>query len=414
MWDRLRRRPLGLYFLYRSLAMTWAFMPFQVYFLEGRGMSLASIFDLNVVFSLATVVLEVPTGIYADRRGRRVAMALGGLVMTAACVLFVLGGGFWVYALANVLCALSMTLASGADSAFLYDFLAARRQSAQYTRLEGLSTAAKGIGNLLGVLAAGVIYAIAPAGVFVLTGALTACATLVALALPERRMPRREGSVTGDLQRALGVLRGDPRLLSVLGFGALTFVLFRIALFADQPHLEWHLSGAWAAHLALAAALFAGAKEIGGALVASLSGAISDRIGSRMLPPALALLLVSTYAAMGALRGVSCVALMVLLTSAFGLFSPLMRAMMNAMIEGPRDRATLLSFESMGRRLLFAAISPLFGRAVEASSLHAVFSGTAWAAALAYLALGVFAAAAFRRRPVPAPPVASALVSAQG
>ena len=73
-----------------------------------------------------------------------------------------------------------------------------------------------------------------------------------------------------------------------------------------------------------------------------------------------------------------------------------MRSLMNRAIDGPRDRATLLSVEGMGRRLLFAAVSPVFGRAVEASSLHATFSGTAWVAGIAYAVLGVSALLSFR------------------
>mgnify|MGYP000721113963 CR=1 FL=1 len=59
----------------------------------------------------------------------------------------------WAFALANVLCALSMSLSSGADSAYLYDHLVQQRQSSTYARWEGWSTAAKGMGNLAAVLA---------------------------------------------------------------------------------------------------------------------------------------------------------------------------------------------------------------------------------------------------------------------
>jgi hypothetical protein len=90
---------------------------------------------------------------------------------------------------------------------------------------------------------------------------------------------------------------------------------------------------------------------------------------------------------------------MVLLSSLFGLFSPLMRALMNRAIPESRDRATLLSFESMGRRLLFAGASPLFGRAVESSSLHATFSGTALVAVLLYVGLGIYAMNTPRLKP---------------
>ena len=46
MWDRLQRRPLLTYFVYRALALTWAFAPFQVYYLQRRGLSVAQVFDL--------------------------------------------------------------------------------------------------------------------------------------------------------------------------------------------------------------------------------------------------------------------------------------------------------------------------------------------------------------------------------
>jgi predicted MFS family arabinose efflux permease len=238
------------------------------------------------------------------------------------------------------------------------------------------------------VLIGGAVYSLSPRGVFVFTGVLTGLAGVLATALPERRHPARDGSPVDDLQRAVRVLGSDGRLVATLIFGAITFVLLRMSLFADQPHLEAHLAGVTGSQLALAAALLAGAKEIGGALLASASGGIVKRLGVRAIVITLAAFVVATYGVMSfGINSVDILA-MVLLGSAFGLFSPLMRALLNSLIPGPRDRATLLSFESMGRRVLFAAASPLFGRAVEASSLHAAFAGTAWTALAAYGLLG--------------------------
>ena len=390
MFARLRQRPLDLYIAYRTLASTWAFMPLQVLYLEQRGLELSAIFDLNVVFSLATVAFEVPTGMYADRRGRRTAMALGGAVMSAACVLFVFSPGFWIYAVANVLFALSMTLASGADSAWLYDHLTETHQQLRYARLEGLSTAAKGVGNLVAVLLGGLLFAIAPWSVFIFTAAITGTAALIALALPEDHHPPRDGSWREDLLRAWNGLATSGRLVAILCFGAITFVMLRISLFADQPHLEVHLTELSISQLALAASLLQAGKEIGGAVIASGAGTIFARVKTRFLVPALAVVVVGIYVVMGYGIGVVDVVAMMVLSSLFGLFSPLMRALMNRAIPTSRDRATLLSFESMGRRLLFAAASPLFGRAVESSSLHATFSGTAWVAIIMYVALGFY------------------------
>jgi hypothetical protein len=407
----LRRNPLGAYFVYRALAMTWAFAPFQVYYLQHRGLSVASIFDLNVVFCLAAVAFEVPTGVFADRRGRRLAMSAAGFVMTAACALFVLGHGFGVYALANVLCALAMTLSSGADSAWLFDHLEAGRQSARYPRLEGWSTAAKGLGNLGAVLLGAVLYQyVHPAAVFVFTGLITGTAGLVALELPERKGVR-EGFARDHLARAFTLVGNDTRILTVVAFGALSFVLLRLSLFADQPHLEAHLTNGWLQRTVLTMGLLAAAKEVATAAVAGAAGWLFARARARLLAAALGAALVVAYALMGEGGGVLCVALMVGLAGAFGVFSPLMRALLNRLIPGPRDRATILSIEGMARRLLFAAASPVFGRAVEASSLHATFAGTAWVAGACYATLGIFALVAFRAVTLGARPPSGALAS---
>lgn len=103
--------------------------------------------------------------------------------------------------------------------------------------------------------------------------------------------------------------------------------------------------------------------------MAGASGWLFARVRARYITVSLAVGLVASYALMGMDHGALCTTLMVLLASAFGLFSPLMRTLLNRLIPNGQDRATLLSFEGMARRLLFAAASPLFGRAAEASSL---------------------------------------------
>ncbi len=409
MGPRAPERPLSLYVAYRALALAWAYVPFQVYFLAARGFTLSDAFDLNVVFALATVAFEVPTGVFADRYGRRRAMALGGVAMIVACGLYALGpASFAVYAAANALFALSMCLSSGADSAWLYGYLAERERAHEYARWEGLATAAKGVGNLLAVLLGGALFAFAPRGVFLLTALCSALGMFVALALPEPARPPSTTSAAGDMRRALASLAGHPRLAATMGYGALTFVLLRLSLFTDPSHVEAHLSGATAATLAFAVALLTAGKEVAAAAVASASGFLLARLRSRTVAVSLGAMACGLYAVMGLGVGTLDVLAMVLLSGAQGVFSPMMRALLNRLIQSDRDRATLLSFESMGRRVLFAAVSPLFGRALEASSLHAALGATAWVGALGYLALACVWVLAVRNAR-PAPP--SALVS---
>lgn len=418
-------RPLSLYVAYRALALAWAHAPFQVPFLEAHGFTLSDAFDLNMVFAIATVCFEVPTGLYADRHGRRRSMALGCAVMIVACGLFAFGGhNFALYAAANALFALSMSLASGSDSAWLYDYLvpsaqrdwrrdarlAAQKELEEdgYGRWEGFATAAKGVGNLVAVLAGGVIFAVAPRGVFLLTAVCATAGVVIALQLPEQKPAPRNTSVFGDMRNALRLLAGSPQLMATMGYGALTFVLLRLSLFTDPSHVEAHLAGSTLAAVSIGIGLVTAGKEIAAIAVASRSGWITDRLGPHRVAIALGVLACALYAVMGRGVGPVDVAAMVVLSGAQGVFSPLMKRLVNALVVENDSRATLLSFESMGRRVLFAAVSPLFGRALEASSLHATLGATAWVGLASYLALlGVWVVAVRNARAVPP----SALVS---
>jgi len=56
-----------------------------------------------------------------------------------------------------------------------------------------------------------------------------------------------------------------------------------------------------------------------------------------------------------------------------GAFSPLVKSIMNRAIPSSDRRATILSFESMARRMAFGAFSPLLGQMVKEYTLSTGF-----------------------------------------
>ena len=116
-------RDLRLFYLFRLLSTSYLYVPFAVYFYASRGIGMDRVWLLSFIYSLVVIVTEVPTGIVSDRLGRRRTMMAGAVVMVAACTTFYFGRSFGAFALASSLAALSMTLCSGADSAYLFDLL---------------------------------------------------------------------------------------------------------------------------------------------------------------------------------------------------------------------------------------------------------------------------------------------------
>src|SRR3712207_3313924 len=94
-------------------------------FLLDAGLSNLEAFAANAFFTAGMMLFEVPTGVVADLRGRRVSFLLGALTLAASTMLYVFmwwtEAPFWAWAVASVLLGLGFTFFSGAMEAWLVD-----------------------------------------------------------------------------------------------------------------------------------------------------------------------------------------------------------------------------------------------------------------------------------------------------
>jgi iron complex transport system ATP-binding protein len=72
--DRLRRN-ISRYQAFAALSITPIMLPVIVLFWRENGLDLFDIFLLQAIFAVANVLLEVPTGMVADRLGKRTSLA---------------------------------------------------------------------------------------------------------------------------------------------------------------------------------------------------------------------------------------------------------------------------------------------------------------------------------------------------
>ena len=128
-------------------------MPVIVLFYKSNGLTMQDIFLLQSVYSLTLMTLEIPTGYFADKAGRKTSILVGSMLGFTGYMVYSFSFGFWQFVIAEVILGVSQSLVSGADSAMLYDTLSAAKQKDKYTRLEGRITS---IGNF-GEAFAGII-----------------------------------------------------------------------------------------------------------------------------------------------------------------------------------------------------------------------------------------------------------------
>lgn len=118
--------------------------------IPGAGLSAAEISALFALWSVSTVIVEVPTGILADRYSRRRLLVAGPLVTGAGFALWTFAPSFLSFAAGFVLWAIGGSLRSGTNQALVYDELAHLGRSQDYARLAGAMRAAAAVGVIGG------------------------------------------------------------------------------------------------------------------------------------------------------------------------------------------------------------------------------------------------------------------------
>lgn len=154
----------------------------QVGFSEGEiGVFQAALFFSNVLF-------EIPSGLFADRYGRRPSLIAGFLGMTLNGIGFILFSSFLPFLFLFVLYGISSAMSSGADRALLYDNLAAEGRRSDYVKI---IARARSIGALtLGasILVGGFLYeGLGWTGVYLIFAIAKFLGAVIAASLPERR-----------------------------------------------------------------------------------------------------------------------------------------------------------------------------------------------------------------------------------
>jgi len=131
----------------------WFMHPLYPMFLLSRGLDLFEISAIFAIFQISVFLFEVPTGAIADLYGRKVSFLLSCLVRMSAFLLYSVAPGFWVCALAEVIDAIGVTLASGAIDAWAVDGARAegdrRPADRMFSRAQAIIRAVMVVGGLV-------------------------------------------------------------------------------------------------------------------------------------------------------------------------------------------------------------------------------------------------------------------------
>ncbi|MFF9818566.1 MFS transporter [Streptomyces sp. NPDC014006] len=212
--SRAQRLALTLY-AYAFLDDCVLLYPVYALLFTDTGLSVGQVSSLFVLWSATGVLLEVPSGAWADAVSRRLLLWLGPLLTAAGFTLWVLYPAYWSFALGFVLWGTRGALASGALEALIHDELDRLGAAERYPRLMGRARAA----GLLGVMTATALAGpVLGAGGYPAVGAASVLACLltsaVATGFTEHRPPAAERAEgwSATLRSGVATVRADHRV----------------------------------------------------------------------------------------------------------------------------------------------------------------------------------------------------------
>jgi MFS family permease len=368
-------------------------------FLLDAGLSNLEAFTANAFFTVGMMLFEVPTGIVADTAGRRLSYLLGTVVLSTSTLLYVLmwqiEAPFWAWAVVSIFLGLGFTFFSGAVEAWLVDALNATGFTGQVESVFARGQIVSGVAMLGGSVAGGFIAEQTSLAVpFVLRGVILVVMFAAAFALmrdlgftpaaKEGGIPREVRNIaSASIEYGWRVPAVKWLMVESVAIGGVGIYVF----YALQPYLLELWGDPEAYQIAgLVAAIVAGAQILGGIAAPWI------RKRFRRRTSALIVLAVANVLTLGAIGVVDSFWPVVALIAVWGLLfaatMPIRQAYLNGLIPS-RQRATILSFDSLMSSTGGVWAQPVLGRVADVSGYAASYVVSAAISALAvpFLAL---------------------------
>ncbi|MGH8667589.1 MAG: MFS transporter [Burkholderiales bacterium] len=387
---KVQRTYLALLLLHTlSASLIWGL---NTLFLLDAGLSNTEAFAANAFFTAGLMLSEIPTGVIADTRGRRVSYLLGTLVLVASTLLYLLmwrmSAPFWAWALGSMFIGLGFAFFSGAVEAWLVDALAASGFKGNLETVLARGEIVEGAAMLAGSVAGGLIAQMTNLGVPYVVRALLLAASFALAFLAMRDLGFTPVAGKHPLQEVRKVLSaslrhglGNPPVRWVMLEAPFSMGVSVYAFYAMQPYLMQLYGDPRAYGIAGLAAAIVGGAQIAGGLLAPHAGRLFRRRTTVML----ACLIASTLslALIGLAPGFwGAISLLVLWGLMFAIIMPVRQAYLNGLISS-ENRATVLSFDSLLGSGGGVVIQPVLGRTADAFSYPASYLASAAFQALA-------------------------------
>ena len=349
------------------------------FYMRQIGFSYTQIFLLAASYEILVFLLEIPTGVFADRFGLKKCAVLGHFISAASCFPIALfPASYSVFLLWSVLSAICTTLNSGSVEALQFESLRDISREAEYTKLRGRLAAFGGLSMPVGAFVGGALCENIGFGNVAALGGLTGlCITAVFVSMrePVGVQLAREKSTSQNIFKGISenfrFIKKDKELTCVIIAGAVVFAAYLLINNYSQPCLEevgiqsYRIVG-----------LVSGTFMLAFAAVSWWAGHLTQRIGAKGIFLWLSGVPILSLVGLGKLKGTTLLAPLYLSRLGEGVAEPVIS---NRLLQKspPGRSAALLSTHSLLTSLVFSLWSMASGFGLDSVGRFFTFSAGA-------------------------------------
>ncbi len=344
------------YYLFEAFNSLAFFSPVIVLFWQSKGLDMTQILTLQSIYAIGALVLELPTGGFADYFGKKLSLIFGSLFFSLGLFWYGLSSHFWQFVIGELTCATGMAFISGADRAFIHQTLKSLGREKDYNKTEGSVRGLNQVFQALGNIGGGFIGSISLGLTLIATGFSTLVAFITGLSFSKTKeeLPREEQTnYLQILKESVKIVKSDNEVLWLTLFFAIINSLVFATNWFSQPYLQ--MLKVPVVYFGFIFATFSLVSAFCSSQTSRLSMWLKDKVFI-----VISLLSVIPTLILGIFPSIYVIPLF----SLFGIITVVNQTLIGektlALIP-PERSATILSFQSLIRRIVYALFIPFLG-----------------------------------------------------
>ena len=357
----------NIYKLYLIKTAKWfmLIMPIITLFYQENGLGMAEVLLLQGIYSIAIVVLEIPSGYFADLWGRKNTLILGSFLGVLGFGIYSFSFSFSGFLIAELTLGIGQSFISGSDSALLYDSLKASHKESEYTKIEGRVLSIGNFAETIAAVVGGFIAEYSLRTPFIAQTFIAFIAVPASLTLVEPYREKLQGNRWKSILQTLNsTLAKNKELQSLIILTAFIGTATLSMAWFIQPYLK-EIQLLSLSQIGISLAVLN--------LIVGLTTLIAYKV-EHILGKTKSLILIIlgisfSYFGIGLIKHWSVFFILSFFYFTRGLATPILKDYINSCITSD-VRATVLSIRNFAIRVIFAIIGPFLGWYADAFNLQ--------------------------------------------